>query len=146
MRQCILDHYSFSERNKVNVFVVNAFGDEYNDIFVNVNAKKRNNLISLFGLFPNFVEEGNNLRSNESGYIVEEEIQESDYFVNTYGVEINWRYEGIFLKYREGMMVERGKYHNGYKEGTWKSFSRGEKVFLEERFRKGKSIGRTFTL
>lgn len=127
MYQCILDHYSFR--------VMDSVGDTH----------QINSLISLFGLFPNFIKDGYNLTSNYSKYIeyLDSPLAFYDYiYGEIYQTVINGKVEGIqfvdaspyigFSHYRNGKLeglselqrtngniIEKGQYVDGLRDGTW---------------------------
>lgn len=138
MLQCILDHSNYT------VYPING-------------------LISLTGLFPNFVKDGKNIVSNKSKYSIS--FGFSTPFSNIYGfvyqTDINMKKEGFELvedhnhitfaqykngilegptelRYKSGKLITKGQYKNGLREGIWKSVSVSGEI-KETKYRNGRS-------
>lgn len=98
-----------------------------------------NNLISLFGLFPSFCKDGNDLYSNKSRY-TERITYTNSKFCTT---EINRKCEGYIKKYYidEGETFSIGKYQNDEKTGFWEEYCENEGLDTKGEYIDGKKSG-----
>lgn len=111
MEQVILDHYSFI-----------------------VRLKEEQNIISLFGLFPNFIFMGKDLISSFSLYHSNDEDDECD-------IWINGKMEGIAISLDHCYHRVISRYQNGIQEGIEKTFNSDDSLVLIHAFRNGKLNG-----
>lgn len=146
IQQCILDHYSFEE--------IDPLYDQ------------TNGLISLFGLFPNFTKDKNNLISNKSKYLtyfgqsnpfnLQGIVYQTDINMKTEGFQfVDARHHTIITQYKNGILdgsaelirkpgelAMKGQYKNGFRDGIWKCFI-GPGEVRETKYRDGKLLSIT---
>lgn len=113
MEQVILDHWSSGVIAKA---IWNARFDDDGNISSDFMIRQPNSLISLFGIFPNFVREGKILISNNSNYFG------GYYLWSQYHVRINGDLEGVLLFMEEGKIVSKKEYRHGMKNGVWNTW------------------------
>lgn len=96
-------------------------------------------LISLFGKFPNFIKNENNVFSNLSRY---EEVFRPFKNLRYYRINIKKKMEGFEIAhYLNGKLFSKGKYQNGEKTGIWREWWSDGKKMTKSEYRDGKEIG-----
>lgn len=75
-----------------------------------------NKLIALFGLYPNFILEGDKIISGGSLY----------HGFDEYWTSVNWKKEGVYLHFIKDELMTKGRFHRGLEEGLWEKFNFGE--------------------
>lgn len=139
MEQVILDHWFHRDPN--DHLYIDFLSDDclyfYPQSFC--YHPSVNNLISLFGLFPSFCKDGNDLYSNKSGYREGITYTNGKYYLT----EIGRKTEGYIKIYYidEGETFSTGKYQNGEKTGFWEEYCENEGLDTKGEYIDGKKSG-----